>query len=143
MQMTWRDLLFAHWPVRADLVRRHIPPSLELDVFDGQAWVGAVPFLMENTTARCVPPIPGLHAFPELNLRTYVTAHGKGGVWFFSLDAGQRLAVRAARLFFHLPYFDARFEIAEGDNRVRFIGVRSITRPGLCSQQRRKFVRIR
>jgi len=116
--MTWRDLLFAHWAVRPELVRQLIPASLELDLFEGYAWIGAVPFLMENTTARFVPPIPGVHAFPELNLRTYVKAAGrhesKPGVWFFSLDAGQRLAVRTARAFFHLPYFDAEFEIGGG-----------------------------
>jgi uncharacterized protein YqjF (DUF2071 family) len=112
--MTWRDLLFAHWAVRAELLRPLIPAALELDLFEGRAWIGAVPFLMENTTARFVPPIPGVHAFPELNLRTYVKAHGKPGVWFFSLDAGQRLAVRTARAFFHLPYFDAEFEISGG-----------------------------
>jgi uncharacterized protein YqjF (DUF2071 family) len=120
--MTWRDLLFAHWPVPAEIVRPLIPPSLELDLFDGHAWVGAVPFLMENTSPRFVPPIPGLHAFPELNLRTYVTSPDEGedkpGVWFFSLDAGQRLAVRTARAFFHLPYFDARFEIRDGPEIV-------------------------
>jgi uncharacterized protein YqjF (DUF2071 family) len=49
-----------------------------------------------------------VHAFAELNVRTYVAAEGKPGVWFFSLDAASRLAVRAARAFFHLPYFDAR-----------------------------------
>jgi uncharacterized protein YqjF (DUF2071 family) len=92
---------------------------LELDLFEDRAWVGAVPFLMENTTARFVPPIPGIHAFPELNLRTYVTsAEGKPGVWFFSLDAGPRLAVRTARAFFHLPYFDAEFEIRSGQETV-------------------------
>jgi uncharacterized protein YqjF (DUF2071 family) len=116
--MTWRDLLFAHWAVPADIVRPLLPPSLDLDLFDGRAWVGAVPFLMENTTPRFVPPIPGLHAFPELNLRTYVTAQEKPGVWFFSLDAGQKLAVRAARAFFHLPYFDAEFEIRTGQEVV-------------------------
>lgn len=112
--MTWRDLLFAHWAVRPELVQPLIPAQLELDLFDGRAWIGAVPFLMENTTARFVLPIPGVHAFPELNLRTYVKANGKPGVWFFSLDAGQRLAVRTARAFFHLPYFDAEFEIGSG-----------------------------
>jgi len=114
MRMCWHHLLFAHWRLDshgAAQIRSLLPAGLELDLFGGRCYVGAVPFLMENVTPRFVPPLPGLHAFPELNLRTYVTAGGKPGVWFFSLDAGQKLAVRLARRFFHLPYFDARFEV--------------------------------
>ena len=80
---------------------------------------------MENVTPRGIPPLPGLHAFPELNLRTYVTAGGKPGVWFFSLDAGQKLAVRMARRFFHLPYYDAKFDIAVQDEKVAYKSVRT------------------
>lgn len=123
--MRWRELLFAHWVVDASAVRGLIPAGLQLDLFEGRCYLGAVPFLMENVTPRCVPPLPGLHAFAELNLRTYVEAGGKPGVWFFSLDAGQRLAVRAARRFFHLPYFDARFEIQVTDQRVEYSSVRT------------------
>jgi len=114
MRMRWRELLFAHWPLDeqgAERIRALVPPGLELDRFEGRCYIGAVPFLMENTTPRLVPPIPGLHAFPELNLRTYVVAGGKPGVWFFSLDAGSKVAVRVARRFFHLPYFDAKFHV--------------------------------
>jgi uncharacterized protein YqjF (DUF2071 family) len=123
--MRWRELLFAHWVVDAAAVRRLIPEGLQLDLFEGRCYVGAVPFLMEDVTPRFVPPVPGLHAFPELNLRTYVTAGGKPGVWFFSLDAGQKLAARAARRFFHLPYFDAKFEIELTDDRVEYSSVRT------------------
>ena len=41
--MTWHDLLFAHWPVPADLVRPLIPPGLQIDTWDGSAWLGVVP----------------------------------------------------------------------------------------------------
>ncbi len=125
MRMRWVDLLFAHWAVDAAALRRWIPAGLELDLFDGQAYVGAVPFRMEGVTPRCFPALPGLHAFPELNLRTYVKAGGKNGVWFFSLDAGQKLAVRTARRFFHLPYFDARFEIRTTGDDVQYSAVRT------------------
>jgi uncharacterized protein YqjF (DUF2071 family) len=124
MHMRWRELLFAHWPVEARLIRPLVPPGLDLDSFGGCCYVGVVPFLMENVTPRFVPPLPGLHAFPELNLRTYVKAGGKPGVWFFSLDAGQKLAVRAARRFFHLPYFDADFDVQVTD-RVSYRAVRT------------------
>lgn len=125
MQMRWRELLFAHWVVDPSTVRPLIPVGLQLDLFEDRCYVGAVPFLMERVTPRLVPPLPGLHAFPELNLRTYVTLGGKPGVWFFSLDAGQKLAVRVARRLFHLPYFDARFETAVVGSRVSYSAVRT------------------
>ena len=107
------------------VVRPLIPAGLQLDLFEDRCYVGAVPFLMERVTPRLVPPLLGLHAFPELNLRTYVTLGGKPGVWFFSLDAGQKLAVRVARRLFHLPYFDARFEIAMAGSQVNYSSVRT------------------
>jgi uncharacterized protein len=128
IRMRWRELLFAHWKVDAAVVAALIPRGLQLDLFEGRCYVGAVPFLMEGVTPRLVPPVPGLHAFPELNLRTYVKAGGKPGVWFFSLDAGQKLAVRTARRLFHLPYFDAKFEInltGEGGEGVEYSAVRT------------------
>ncbi len=123
--MRWCDLLFAHWAVDPASLRCLIPPGLDLDLFEGRAYVGAVPFRMEQVTPRRVPAIPGLHAFPELNLRTYVNAGGKAGVWFFSLDAGQKLAVRVARRFFHLPYFDARFDIRNTGDGVEYSAIRT------------------
>jgi uncharacterized protein len=125
MRMRWRDLLFAHWPVDAAVLRGLIPSGLELDLFEGQAYVGAVPFLMEGVAPRLAPNVPGLHRFPELNLRTYVWAGSKPSVWFFSLDAGQRLAVRLARRFFHLPYFDAAFQIGRDGDGVEYFAERT------------------
>lgn len=107
MRMRWEDLLFAHWSVCADVLRRHLPASLELDTFQGQAYVGVVPFRMSDVAPRGMPAMGGLSRFPELNVRTYVIAEGKPGVFFFSLDAASRLAVRLARQFFFLPYMDA------------------------------------
>ncbi len=125
MRMRWCDLLFAHWAVDATAVRRLIPDALELDLFEGRAYMGVVPFRMEGVTPRRVPALPGLGAFPELNLRTYVNSGGKPGVWFFSLDAGQKLAVRIARRFFHLPYFDAKFEVAIAAGGIEYSAVRT------------------
>jgi uncharacterized protein YqjF (DUF2071 family) len=125
MRMRWCDLLFAHWPVDPAVLRGLIPQGLELDLFEGQSYIGAVPFKMEGVTPHWLPPTPGLHAFPELNLRTYVKAGGKPGVWFFSLDAGQKLAVRVARRFFHLPYFDARFDIRHADESIAYSAIRT------------------
>jgi len=111
MRQTWHDLLFAHWPVSQDLLRAQIPPDLTLDSFDGTPWIGIVPFHMTGVTARGVPALPWVSAFPELNVRTYVTANGKPGVWFFSLDAARGVAVAAARTFFNLPYFTASMQV--------------------------------
>jgi len=97
MFMRWHDLLFMHWPVPADALRPLIPSRLGLDTFGKEAWLGIVPFYMTGVRPRFVPPIPGISAFAELNVRTYVTADDKPGVWFFSLDAASKLAVRAAR----------------------------------------------
>jgi len=110
MRMSWRDLLFAHWPVEPDALRSRIPAGLDLDVFESQAWIAVVPFRMAGVRPRRFPAAPGLSAFPELNLRTYVVADGKPGVWFFTLDATSRFAVRAARRCFHLPYCDAKIQ---------------------------------
>jgi len=112
MAMAWEDLLFLHWPVRPEALAGFIPPPLRLDTFDGQAWLGVVPFRMSGIHLRGLPPIPGTAAFPEINVRTYAVApDGRTGVWFFSLDATHWLAVRAARAWFGLPYFDARIRI--------------------------------
>lgn len=112
----WLDLAFFHWRVPVELVAKYIPDGLELDLFEGEAWLSVVPFRMEDVMLRGLPAISGLSDFPELNLRTYVVKDGKPGVWFFSLDADQRLAVWAARRFFHLPYFKARMQCeSEGE----------------------------
>lgn len=108
MAQVWHDLLFAHWPVSAEVLRRLIPPALTLDTFEGQAWLGVVPFRMSGVRLRGLPGIRRLSAFPELNVRTYVTLGGKPGVYFFSLDASNRLAVTFARRFVFLPYYHAR-----------------------------------
>jgi uncharacterized protein len=116
MAQTWHDLLFAHWPVAAGAMRPLVPRELELDLFDGQSWVGVVPFWMSGVRMRGTPAIPGVSRFAELNVRTYVTFSGKPGVYFFSLDAASRLAVAAARTFYHLPYFFADMNVVpDGD----------------------------
>ena len=112
MTQTWRDLLFAHWRVDPRQLCGRIPSSFQLDLFDGDAWVGVVPFRMTNVTARGVPALPGVSEFPELNVRTYVRAGGKPGVYFFSLDAGSSLAVRAARTLLNLPYYKAAMRVS-------------------------------
>ncbi|MDX6380227.1 MAG: uncharacterized protein QOI57_1251 [Rubrobacteraceae bacterium] len=125
LRMRWHDLLFMHWPVPESWLRPLIPPSLELDTFDGSAWLGVVPFRMEDVSPRFVPAVPWLSSFPELNLRTYVTHRDKPGIWFFSLDAHNPIAVRLARASFGLPYFDAEMSCKVYGEEVRYESVRT------------------
>jgi uncharacterized protein YqjF (DUF2071 family) len=128
MRMRWRHLLFLHWPIEAKLLRGLVPPHLEIDEFDGMAWVGLVPFAMEDVSPRGLPRVPlrGITDFHECNVRTYVYPRGKRddaashGVWFFSLDAASRLAVWGARKFFHLPYFNARIGLHRSGDGVEY-----------------------
>ena len=123
--MRWHDLLFMHWPVPDHALRALIPPSLAIDTCAGTAWIGVVPFRMTGVRPRGLPALPWLSAFPELNVRTYVTTGGKPGVWFFSLDAANPIAVRLARLFFHLPYYDARMTSECADGQVHYASHRT------------------
>ena len=125
MHQDWGDLLFMHWPVPADVMQALLPPRLQVDTFEGQAWVGIVPFRMWNVRSRVTPPVPGVREFLELNVRTYVQVDGVPGVWFFSLDATNALAVWAARTFFYLPYFRARLALTRpAPNVLRYAGHR-------------------
>ena len=120
MTQTWNDLLFAHWPVDAQLLRDLVPNPFELDLFEGQAWVGVVPFHMTNVAPRFVPALPGVSNFPELNVRTYVTVNGKPGVYFFSLDASSAVAVGAAKTLLNLPYFVSDMTVTPRNGDVEY-----------------------
>lgn len=113
MAQRWNDLLFAHWPVKKDMIRALVPKSLMLDLHDGTAWVTITPFYLSHLRPRGIPAFPAVSEFPELNVRTYVTLDGKPGVYFFSLDAGSTLAVEGARALFHLPYFRADMSVTK------------------------------
>jgi len=124
MYQRWRSLLFLHFPCPPAEIQELLPSGLTVDTFpdesgDEMAWVGLVPFRMEGVRPRFAPPAPGLSAFPETNVRTYVHRDGaEPGVWFFSLDAANRIACWAARSFFSLPYHHADMNVIEsGDNR--------------------------
>jgi uncharacterized protein YqjF (DUF2071 family) len=120
MTQTWHDLLFAHWPIDPRQLRPKIPAEFPLDLYDGVAWVAVVPFRMTNVGPRGVPALPMASAFPELNVRTYVTVDGKPGVYFFSLDAASAMAVAAARALFNLPYYRASMSIARRGLEIEY-----------------------
>jgi uncharacterized protein len=124
MTQTWHDLLFAHWRVDASEIRRAVPPSFDLDLFDGEAWLGIVPFHMTNAGLRATPWLPWLSAFPELNVRTYVRVANRPGVYFFSLDAGRWLAVAVARTLLNLPYHAADMAVERHGDDLRYESAR-------------------
>jgi uncharacterized protein YqjF (DUF2071 family) len=132
MHQKWRDLLFLHWPIRPEAVRPLIPPQLELDLFEGSAFVGLVPFTMKGVRPVGLPAVAGLSSFHETNVRTYVRIGDRDpGVWFFSLDAASTIAVRLARGLFHLPYHYARMileweipPLPGGSGTIVYAGVR-------------------
>jgi uncharacterized protein len=118
--MRWTDLLFAHRSAHARAIRHLVPPGLEIEEFEGRAWVGIVPFQTREAAPRWIPALDPISCFPEVNVRTYVTAGGLPGIWFFSLDTSSRLAVTLARFAFHLPYFHAPITLALQGPVVRF-----------------------
>jgi uncharacterized protein len=125
MRQNWGRLLFMHWPIDAELLRPLIPSKLSIDTFDGSAWIGVVPFTMWGIRASFLPAVPGTSAFHELNVRTYVHFNGVPGVWFFSLDAANKLAVWGARTFYHLPYFNAEMDLRRDGNKVEYSSSRT------------------
>jgi uncharacterized protein len=129
MTQTWHDLLFAHWPLDKITLASKVPAPLELDLWDGVAWIGIVPFRMTNVAPRGMPSLPWISALAELNVRTYVRLGGKPGVYFFSLDASNPLVVAAARALFRLPYFVAAMRLDDASGRIDYRSRRSAGRP--------------
>jgi uncharacterized protein YqjF (DUF2071 family) len=125
MYQSWGDLLFMHWPVSAESLRPLIPAPLSVDTHNGVAWIGLTPFTMWGVRPVFAPALPRLSESHELNVRTYVHLDGVPGVWFFSLDANNRIAVLGARLAFHLPYFSARMGLERHDRVIRFTSRRT------------------
>jgi uncharacterized protein len=126
MYQNWHHLLFLHWEVPVAELQALIPAGLTVDVFEGKAYVGVVPFTMTGVRPVLLPPLPGVSSFHEINVRTYV--HHKGtnpGVWFFSLDASSRLAVEAARAAYKLQYFHSNIEFLASKEPLPRVGLTS------------------
>jgi len=125
MRQNWSHLLFLHWEMDPAIIQEHLPPGLTVDTYDGKAYMGIVPFHMDNVRPAFCPTVPGLSWFLELNLRTYVhDENGVPGVWFFALECNQWLAVKLARGLFHLPYQHASMESYQHDGILNYISKR-------------------
>lgn len=120
MTQTWHNLLFAHWSLSPDALRQVIPSELELDTFDGEAWLGIIPFRLSGVRLRGWPAMPFVSGFPEINVRTYVVRDGKPGVYFMSLDADNPLGIMLARPWFRLAYHYSRINVQAVADKIRF-----------------------
>jgi hypothetical protein len=119
MLQHWRWLTFLHWRYPAELVQARLPERLRVETFDGTAWVGLIPFLMDDVRAPRVPALPWLSRFPETNVRTYVRGpDGRTGIWFFSLDATRLPAVLTGRITYGLPYFWSSMSVRRAGGQV-------------------------
>jgi uncharacterized protein YqjF (DUF2071 family) len=127
MHQKWGKLLFMHWRVDPDLLRPLVPAGLEIDTFDSSGWIGIIPFTMWDIRALppYAPPMPGLNAMHELNVRTYVHLNGTPGVWFFSLDCTNATAVFGARTFYYLPYYNAEITLEQNDSQIVYSLIRT------------------
>ncbi|HXY37560.1 MAG TPA: DUF2071 domain-containing protein [Planctomycetaceae bacterium] len=117
---TWRNLLFLHWRISPAEVRASVPDWLSVDTFDGSAWIGLVLFSMHGVRPWWAPPIPGISAFPETNVRTYVHSDGEPGVLFLSLDAGGSVGARVGRSRWGLPYHHSKMRVRRSGTHVRY-----------------------
>lgn len=134
MIQRWTDAAFLHWRLDPDGVRRLLPDHLHVDVFDGSAWVGLVPFEMRMRLPYA-PPVPHLSRYPETNVRTYVRdGSGRRGLWFLSLDVPRSIAVVGARTVLGLPYAWSRMSIARRAGSVRYRAERLAPQKGGSSR---------
>src|SRR4051794_15215826 len=128
MYQRWDSLTFLHWAYEPGSIRPLVPPELELDTWDGAAWIGLTPFLLTGLRPPLLPAVPWISRFPEMNVRTYVRGpDGERGIWFFTLEADRFLAVAAARLSYALPYRWAKMRVRRMGQRVEYSSQRQFS----------------
>jgi uncharacterized protein len=120
----WSRITFLHWSYDPETIQRLLPPPLRVDEFDGRAWVGITPFVLEDLTVPGIPPPPWISRSPETNVRTYVRGPDGRGIWFFSLDIARLPAVVVGRTAFRLPYMWSRLSVNGTAGHMRYRGQR-------------------
>ncbi|OIK07631.1 hypothetical protein BIV60_27070 [Bacillus sp. MUM 116] len=125
MKQSWRNLLFAHWPIPVNLMRPLIPKPLQLDTYECYAWIGIIVFIIDGIYLRGIPRLPLFAKFPEINVRTYVHYNGKPGVYFLSLDAPHWATYTIARKWYRLPYYQSLIQFWKDHSGFYFNSVRS------------------
>lgn len=111
MKQTWEHFLFAHWPVPVDAIRSFVPEALDIDTWDGQAWIGILPFRIGGIRLKYMPSLPWMRSFPEINVRTYIRSGGESAIIFLSMDASHPLLVPIAKQWYRLPYHQAKMRL--------------------------------
>src|SRR5690625_2186932 len=124
-QQTWRNILFVHFPVPLEIIKKYIPDPFTIDTFDGQAWIGIVSFEALNSRLRGMPTFCSYRYFLQLNVRTYIKFAGEKGIFFFSIDANRKLPVIGAK-FVSLPYFYSEMQFHHDKQKFQFNSNRSI-----------------
>ncbi len=100
----WNNALFLHWEVETSELQRFVPKELEIDLYEGKAWVSVVLFAMDNIRPRLLPAFPPISNFTEINVRTYVKNGHQAGVYFLSIEGSKRLSCKLAKAISGLPY---------------------------------------
>ena len=143
LHQRWESMLLLHWPIIPDILRPLIPPALELDTYEGRAWIGITPFHLEDVRPSALPAFPGLSSFHELNVRTYVMHNGLPGIWFLTLDASKLIPMVAARVFFMLPYYKASIRFLQTGETFAFNLRRTVPVPAEFRVAWRRGLRLR
>ncbi|WP_144460617.1 YqjF family protein [Siminovitchia fortis] len=142
MRQAWRDVLFLHWPIQPEQLRPFIPSLLEIDTYDGAAWIGIVAFRMEGIYFRGLSFFSVVAPFSEVNVRTYVKYKGKPGVFFISLDVNDWASLNIAKRWYRLPYHSADIAIRRKGSTIFYESVRK-NQParfeGCCTPKQEEF----
>jgi uncharacterized protein YqjF (DUF2071 family) len=141
LRASWETLTFVHWRVDPAQIQPLLPDGLQVDLYDGAAWVSLTPFVMANMRPLGVPALPGgfavpglkkiprlgdVSSTPETNLRTYVRGpDGRDGLWFLTIDVGSAAVAAAIRAAVGAPYHNARMSVEHRGDTVTYTGSRS------------------
>lgn len=124
MRQKWRNVLFLHWPIPVEKLRPHIPSSLQIDTFNGSAWLGIILFVLEGIFPFEIPSISLTPKFPEINVRTYVKYDGKPGIYFLSIDVMNWASLKIAKNWYHLPYHSSQIFFQKEEQKFHCHSIR-------------------